>query len=323
MLRGLKDAIPDSGGPDLLVGLSQPDDAAVYRLGGGRALIVSLDFFTPIVDDPFDFGRIAAANAISDVYAMGGDPFLALSIAAFPADLPVELLTETVKGAATKVREAGAILAGGHTVKDPEPKFGLAVLGFADEQRLILKGGARAGDALYLTKPIGTGVLSTALKNERLAAEPLAAAIESMARLSGGAARAAVAAGVRGGTDVTGFALAGHAVEVARASGARLVLEWARVPVLAGAREAAADGQIPGGTTANAAAFASAVRGHEALPEVERALLFDPQTSGGLLLAVPAAHDALFRAAAESESVVATRVGRVEAGAPALVIEGA
>ncbi len=323
MLRGLTDAIPDTGGPDLLVGLSQPDDAAVYRLGGGRALIVSLDFFTPIVDDPFDFGRIAAANAISDVYAMGGDPFLALSIAAFPADLPVDLLTEIVKGAAATVREAGAVLAGGHTVKDPEPKFGLAVLGFADEARLIVKGGARPGDVLYLTKPIGTGVLSTALKNERLAAEPLAAAIASMTRLSGGAARAAVAAGVRGGTDVTGFSLAGHAVEVARASGVRLVVEWPRVPVLAGAREAAHAGQVPGGTWSNEEAFAAAVTGHDALPEVERALLFDPQTSGGLLLAVPAPHEALFRAAAESESVAAARIGRVEAGAPGLVIEGA
>ncbi len=306
--------LPDAGGPDLLVGLAQPDDAAVYRLGGGRALVVSLDFFTPIVDDPYDYGQIAAANALSDVYAMGGDPLLALSIAAFPADLPVEILTTIVHGAGVKVREAGAVLAGGHTVRDAEPKFGLCVVGTAREDALITKGGARPGDRLYLSKPLGTGVLSTALKNDRVDAATLRAAVASMAALSGGASRAAVAAGVRGGTDVTGFALAGHALEMAEAAGARLVLEWPLVPVLDGARAAIADGMVPGGTSANEASFAPRVEGLGALPAGERALLFDPQTSGGLLLAVPPAAEDAFRAVAVSEGAAMTRVGRVEPG---------
>jgi selenide,water dikinase len=277
-------------------------------------LIVSLDFFTPIVDDPFDYGQIAAANALSDIYAMGGDPFLALSIVGFPADLPVDILTEIVKGAAAKVREAGAVLAGGHSVKDPEPKFGLAVLGMGREDQLILKGGGRPQDRLYLTKPIGAGLLSTALKNQRIREEDLRAAVESMSRLSAGASRAARAAGVRGGTDVTGFSLAGHAVEMAESAGARMVIEWPRVPLLPGARAAARDGQIPGGTGANEETFGPKTAGLSALNDAERALLFDPQTSGGLLLAVPAAAQSRFEAAAAAEAVTIWPVGRVESG---------
>jgi selenide,water dikinase len=315
--------LPDVGGPDLLVGLAQPDDAAVYRLGGGRALVVSLDFFTPIVDDPYDYGQIAAANAISDVYAMGGDPLLALSIAAFPDGLPLDVLTAIIHGAGAKVQEAGGVLAGGHTVRDAEPKFGLCVVGLAREDALITKGGARPGDALYLSKPLGTGAISTALKSDRIDAGVLRAAVASMAALSGGAARAALAAGVRGGTDVTGFSLAGHALEMASAAGARLVLEWARVPALEGARAAIADGMVPGGTRSNAEAFGARVAGLEALPAAERALLFDPQTSGGLLLAVPAAAETIFRAAARSEGATVVRIGRVVEGAGLLVEPGA
>ncbi len=316
MLRGVTDRVPDlAGGDQLLVGLAEPDDAAVYRLGGGRVLIATVDFFTPIVDDPFAYGQVAAANSISDVYAMGGDPFLALSVAAFPADLPPEILAEILAGAATKVREAGAVLAGGHTVRDAEPKFGLTVLGFAREESLILKRGARPGDLLYLTKPLGTGVLATALKEEALGAEAESALVASMARLSGGASRAAVAAGVRGGTDVTGYALAGHALEMAEASGARLVVEWGRVPLLALARERAAEGFVPGGTATNEAAFGPRIDGLAGLAEVDRALLFDPQTSGGLLLAVPADAEGVFRAALAAEATDGWRIGRVEAGA--------
>lgn len=312
--------LPAQPDPHLLVGLSEPDDAAVYRLGDGRALIVSLDFFTPIVDDAFDYGQIAAANAISDIYAMGGQPFLALSIVGFPAHLPVELLTRIVQGAAAKVNEAGAVLAGGHSVRDDEPKFGLAVLGMAQETELILKGGARPGDRLYLTKPLGTGLLGTALKNEALAPDHARGLVESMARLSAPAARAARAAGVRSGTDVTGFSLAGHALEIAAASGARLVVEWGRVPVLPGAREAAAAEMIPGGTWANADAFASRVAGLDALPEAERALLFDPQTSGGLLLAVPPAGEAAFLATLAEAGAPAWHVGGVEPGSGLAIV---
>jgi len=307
--------IPDTGGPDLLVGLARPDDAAVHRLGGGRALIATLDFFTPIVDDPGDFGRVAAANAMSDVYAMGGDPFLALSIAAFPAELPVEILTAIVAGAASKVQEAGAVLAGGHTVKDAEPKFGLAVLGFADENALILKGGARPGDRLYLTKPLGVGVVATALKNERAPEDVARAALGWMTRLSGGPSRAAVAAGVKGGTDVTGFGLAGHALEMAEASGTRFVVEWPKAPLLPGARDLAAAGFVPGGAHDNLAAAAPRIAGLERLAEVDRLLLADPQTSGGLLLAVPPAAETTFRCAAFSEGFEIWPIGRVEEGA--------
>ncbi len=314
MLRGVTDRVPDRGSDRLIVGLAEPDDAAVYRLGDGRALIATLDFFTPIVDDPYEFGQIAAANSISDVYAMGGDPFLALSVASFPDALPAEVLTEIVVGASDKVREAGAVLAGGHSVRDPEPKFGLCVLGFAAEERLILKSGARPGDLLYLTKPLGTGALGTALKNGELDPAHLRPFVASMARLSGGACRAAVAAGVRGGTDVTGFSLAGHALEIAAASGVQLVIAWPEVPLLPGSREAVAADNVPGGTHANDAAFAPRIDGLAALDAVARALLFDPQTSGGLLLAVPPAAEATFLAAARAESVEARRVGRVAAG---------
>lgn len=312
--------MPAAGPPDLLVGLAQPDDAAVHRLGDGRALIVSLDFFTPIVDDPFDYGQIAAANALSDIYAMGGTPFLALSIAAFPDDLPVEILTRIVQGAAAKVHEAGAVIAGGHSVRDAEPKFGLAVLGFAQENELILKGGARPGDYLYLTKPIGAGVISTALKNERADAADVAAAVASMTQLSARASRAARAAGVRGGTDVTGFSLAGHALEMADAAKARLSIHWPSVPLLPGAVEAARAGFIPGGALANREAFSTRTEGLAALDEAETALLFDPQTSGGLLLAVPRDAERRFLDAASAAGASGLRrIGRVEVGAGLLI----
>ncbi len=311
--------MPAAGPPDLLVGLARPDDAAVHRLPDGRALIVSLDFFTPIVDDPFDFGRVAAANALSDIYAMGGTPFLALSIVAFPDDLPVEILTRIVQGAAAKVSEAGAALAGGHSVRDSEPKFGLAALGLALESELILKGGARVGDRLYLTKPIGTGVISTALKNESIGEADVAGAVASMVRLSANASRAARAARVRGGTDVTGFSLAGHALEMAEAAGVRLVIRWPSVPVLGGAREAARDGMVPGGTATNREAFSPRVAGLGALDEVEVSLLFDPQTSGGLLLAVPADCEERFRSAALAEGAEVWPIGRVEEGAGLMI----
>lgn len=315
MLRGLKQLLPNVGaGDDVLIGLSQPDDAAVYRLGAGRVLIATVDFFTPIVDDPFDYGRIAAVNSMSDVYAMGGDPFLALSVAAFPDELPPEVIVKILHGAATMLQSAGAVLAGGHTVRDKEPKFGLCVMGFADESALITKGGAQPGELLYLTKPLGTGALSTALKRDRLAPEPLASAVQSMATLSRGPARAARRAGVHGGTDITGFSLAGHALEMAAAASVMLTIDWAQVPVLEGARAAIADGCVPGGTTANETSFAPRVHQLDGMPPLERALLFDPQTSGGLLLAVPPTRCDEFERAIAEEGAVAWRIGRVDAG---------
>lgn len=311
----MKALIPDlDRGGDVLVGLTAPDDAAVYRLGDGRVLIATLDFFTPIVDDPFDYGRIAAANSLSDVYAMGGEPFLALSIAAFPDSFGTELMTKILHGAATAVREAGAALVGGHTVRDAEPKFGLCALGFAREQELMTKGGAALGDQLYLTKPLGTGTLSTALKKEALPAEWLASAVLSMSTLSRDPARAARAAGVRGGTDITGFGLAGHALEMATAAGVAFEIGWSQVPVLPGARESIAAGHVPGGTRSNRSAFVDNVAGLDQLSEAESWLLFDPQTSGGLLLAVPAAQEAVFLAALRATATNAWRIGRVIGG---------
>lgn len=313
MLRGLSDG-PTAPGADLLVGLAQPDDAAVYRLGDGRVLMATLDFFTPIVDDPYQFGQVAAANSISDVYAMGGEPFLALSITCFPPSLPADVLIQILQGAQSKVIEAGAVLAGGHTVKDNEPKFGLAVLGFGREESLIYKSGARPGDRLFLTKPLGTGVLGTRLKAEGLPRTQATPFIESMVQLSRGPSRAALSAGVRGGTDVTGFSLAGHALEMAEGAGVRLLIEWRQVPHLEGAEEAAASGFIPGGTKANDLAFSPRIAGLERLDPVARALLFDPQTSGGLLLSVSLSSESCFLEALNREGGRAWPIGRVDAG---------
>lgn len=321
MLRDLKSKRPQVGThPELLIGLAQPDDAAVYRLGDGRVLIATVDFFTPIVDDPFDYGRIAAANALSDVYAMGGEPFLALSVAAFPDQLPPEMVAEILAGAAETVEAAGAVLAGGHTVRDAEPKFGLAALGFGTESQLIAKSGARAGDRLWLSKPLGTGALSTALKRDQLPPDPLAAAVASMARLSRHVAQAAREAGVRGGTDVTGFSLAGHALELAEASQADLRIEWSAVPLLPFATEAVGAGFVPGGTRSNDAAFQDRIEGLDRMDPSSRALLFDPQTSGGLLLAIPTAGEQPFRAALSRLGEQAWPIGSVTAGRGRVVI---
>ncbi len=232
-------AAPDAS---LIAGLTPPDDAAVYRISDDLAIIGTLDFFPPLVDDPRTFGEIAAANALSDVFAMGGRVLFALSIAAFPEDLPRDVLTEIFAGASSKVREAGGTLAGGHTIRDPEPKYGLAVIGAAHPEKLLRKGGARPGDRLVLTKPLGTGVLVSGSRQGRTSDADLATAIDGMRRLNRAASEALVATGIHAATDVTGFGLLGHALEMARASGTRFVFDAAALPVLAGARELAAAG---------------------------------------------------------------------------------
>jgi selenide,water dikinase len=265
------------------------DDAGVFALDAHTTLVQTVDFFTPVVDDPEAFGAIAAANALSDVYAMGGRPLTALSIAAFPEkDFPTEWAAAIVAGGYRTLAEAGCVLLGGHTVRDPEIKFGYAVTGLVDRHHLITNAGARAGDVLVLTKPLGTGVIATALKAGQAPADVVAAATASMRTLNRAAAQAALAAGVRGGTDVTGFGLAGHAAAVARHSGVSLEIEMAALPVLPGALELAPRFQ-PGGLKANQRQFEPAVT-YEGTPpdDALRALLFDPQTSGGLLLLVPA-----------------------------------
>jgi selenide, water dikinase len=282
----------------LLVGLGDPDDAAVWRLEDDRALVATTDFFTPVVDDPYDYGSIAAANALSDVYAMGGKPFLALNVAALPPDLPPELLGEILRGGAEKAREAGVVLAGGHTVQDKEPKYGLIVLGFVDPRRMITKGGARPGDRLVLSKPLGFGTTTTALKRDLADPADVAEVVDWMKRLNKQASELAVEFGVRGGTDVTGFSLLGHAWEMAQASGVGIRFESEKIPFTRRARKYAQEWIFPGGSSDNRRYFETHVRFADHIPESDQMLLFDAQTSGGLLLAVPAGRlDSLLRRA--------------------------
>lgn len=286
MLRPLQTLFSPRDFPELLVGLESPDDAAVYRVDAARALVVTNDFFTPIVDDPYDYGAIAAANSLSDVYAMGGSPFLALTIAAFPLDLPAEQQIEIMRGLGEKVREAGAVIAGGHTIQDKEPKVGLCVIGMAHPDRLLTKSGAKPGDLLVLTKPLGTGVITTAAKADRAEAGHLNAAVDWMKRLNQPAARIAVELGCKASTDITGFGLLGHACEMVGGGKAGYRLFVDRIPFMDGARAYATQRLFPGGAGRNLQAYQSRVHFDAGVSEHERMLLFDPQTSGGLLLAV-------------------------------------
>jgi len=278
--------------PRLLVGLQTSDDAAVYLIDEGLALVQTLDFFPPVVDDPYTYGAIAAANALSDVYAMGGEPFLALNIAAWPSDLPLDMLTEVFRGGLEKAREASVVIAGGHTVTDDEPKYGLVVTGRVDPRRILTKAAARPGELVYLTKPIGTGPITTALKAGVAEPEHVEQAIAWMLRLNRTASQLLVAHGIRACTDVTGFGLAGHASEMALKSGVRLVIAARAVPVIDGAEQYARAGRLPGGAQRNRAFYAegpeAVVRRSRGIPTVLWDLLFDPVTSGGLLFTAPA-----------------------------------
>lgn len=280
--------------------MGEPDDAAVWRLDDERALVATTDFFTPVVDDPYDYGAIAAANALSDVYAMGGKPFLALNIAALPPHLPTEISAEILRGGAEKTHEAGVALAGGHTVQDKEPKYGLMVLGFVRPGQIISKSGARPGDQLVISKPLGFGTVTTALKREQVDPRDLAEAVNWMKRLNKTAAELAVEFGLHGGTDITGFSLLGHASEIAHASGVRLRFFFDQVPFTRGAQSYAAQWIFPGGSMDNRLYYGSQVHFAPQIDESSQMLLFDAQTSGGLLLSVPAQKlPALLRRAAE------------------------
>ncbi len=299
--------------PELIAGLNPPDDAAVYLVGPELAIIGTLDFFPPLVDDPRTFGEIAAANALSDVFAMGGRVLFALSIAAFPEELPQQVMTEILAGASAKVREAGGTLAGGHTIRDAEPKYGLAVIGVAHPDRLLRKGGGRPGDALLLTKPLGTGLLVSGRRQGQPASDDAAleAAVAGMRTLNQAAAEVLVAEGVLGATDVTGFGLLGHGLEMARASGASLVFEAARLPALGGALELARAGVETGGGGHNRRFVARSFELDPAVAPELVTLAHDPQTSGGLLAAVPATNVAAVEAALAAAGVLSWRVGRV------------
>jgi selenide,water dikinase len=314
-VRPLQDLFRPADYPDLLVGLAAPDDAAVWRLDDHRALVVTTDFFTPVVDDAYDYGAIAAANALSDLYAMGARPILALNVAAVPPDLPLELIAQILRGGAEKVRQAGAVLAGGHTVQDKEPKVGLVAVGLADPGQLMTKDGARPGDLLILTKPLGTGVTTTALKRQSVEAQHLAQAVAWMTRLNAAASNLAVLHGVRGATDVTGYGLLGHAGEMAGASGVSLRFHLRAIPFLAGAEKYVRGGFIPGGSADNQLFFAPRVRFDPGLDDYARMLLFDAQTSGGLLLCLPPGEAPSFLDQARGEGLPAWVIGEVESGA--------
>jgi selenide,water dikinase len=300
--------------PDLLVGLDISDDAAVYKVSDELALIQTLDFFTPIVDDPYDYGAIAAANSMSDVYAMGGEVVLALNICGFPCGLEPEVITGILRGGAEKVREAGGVIAGGHTVDDREPKYGLSVLGRVHPDRVLTKAAARPGDVLVLTKPLGVGIITTAGKADAADPAHVAGAVESMKKLNRKAARLLQETGIRAATDITGFALLGHGSEMAEKSGVRLRFSLGRLPFLPGAREYAGEWLFPAGSGRNRKCYGGGVEFAPGVPEEMRELLFTPETSGGLLAAIPPGKieraQSLFAAAGQPLWIV----GEVEEG---------
>ena len=316
--------MPVATDPRILVDAATRDDAAVFRLTADRAIVATVDFFTPIVDDPYDFGRIAAANAFSDVYAMGGTPLLALNLVGWPRDtLPYELLGEVLRGGGDVSRAAGAFVLGGHSIDDPEPKYGMAVVGEVHPDRITTNAGARPGDALVLTKPIGTGVLTTALKRDLVSEAELAPAVAAMTTLNAAAARAMLAVGVHAATDVTGFGLLGHLHSLLEASGAAAEVTAQAVPLLPHARDMAARGAVPGGTQRNLTSLADAVSFAVGVEETTRVLLCDAQTSGGLLIAVPPDKtEALVTALAREQAPAAAVIGRVVAGPPGRVAVG-
>ncbi len=299
---------------ELIAGLGAPDDAAAYRISDELAIIGTLDFFPPLVDDPRTYGEIAAANALSDVFAMGGRVLFALSIAAFPEDLPRDTMAEIFAGASTKVREAGGTLAGGHTIRDPEPKYGLAVIGAAHPDRLLRKGGARPGDVLLLTKALGTGVLVSGARQGRTAPTDLGTAVDSMRTLNRAASEVLVQAGVAAATDVTGFGLLGHALEMARGSGTTFSFAASALPALPGALDLARAGVETGGAAHNRRFVAGSLEVDQAVAEELVTLAHDPQTSGGLLAAIPEPLVEGVERDLLAAGVTSWRIGRVETG---------
>ena len=287
MLRPIKDIFNSADYPDLLAGLAEPDDAAVWHLDENRALVVTTDFFTPVVDDPYLYGAIAAVNSLSDIYAMGGQPFLALNIAALPPNLPSEINGEILRGGAEVAKQAGVVIAGGHTIQDKEPKYGLVVIGFCDPKRMLTKSGARPGDVLLYSKPLGFGVITTAIKAGKASELEIKEVTDWMLRLNKTAGELAVKHGVRAATDITGFSFLGHAWEVAEASRVKLRFHLGQIPFTGGAQRLATEWVFPGGAFDNDQYYGKHVQFEEQIPEESRMLLFDPQTSGGLLMAVP------------------------------------
>jgi selenide,water dikinase len=297
--------------PDLIVGFAGSDDAGVFRIDDERAMVQTVDFFTPIVDDAYDWGRIAAANALSDVYAMGGDPITALQLVGWPRDdLPFELLSRVIEGGVSVMAEAGCTVIGGHSIDDREPKYGFSVTGYVPIDEIMTNAAAQAGQVLVLTKPIGTGIIATAIKNQKAGAEITEKAVEIMATLNRDAADAARRIGVKAATDVTGFGLLGHLSEIVRASGVSAQIEFDSVPLIDDVTEMVADGMIPGGTKRNLASV-TAMCDFGGLDEATRFLLADAQTSGGLLLCIDAPLEQALHAALADNGVTAWTIGRL------------
>ncbi len=296
--------MPPSLHPDLLVGFDTKDDAGVFRLSDTQALVQTIDFFTPVVDDPYDYGCIAAANALSDVYAMGGRPLTVLNVACFdPALAPAEVWANVLKGMADKTIEAGAVVVGGHSVEDKEPKFGMSVTGLVDPTRMFANTNAKVGDRIFLSKPLGTGIVTTAAKFDGCSPEELANAVKGMATLNRSACEVGLEVGVSCATDITGFGLAGHLYNIARASGVCIELDASALPILPGVERMVADGHTTGGASKNAAFLGDSLL-FEDVPEWLQAVVLDPQTSGGLALFSPSVIEGL------------PEIGRVVGGSP-------
>ena len=317
VLRPIRETFNPADFPQLLVGLNTADDAAVYQLNEKQAIISTTDFFPPVVDDPYDFGAIAAANALSDVYAMGGQVLFAINLVAFPDNLDKAILAEILRGGAEKVAEAGGIIAGGHSVTDKEPKYGLAVTGMIDPAHVKRKGGARPGDVLLLTKPLGVGVITTALKRGLVTAEELSTAVDNMKKLNKQAAEAALAVNAHAMTDITGFGLLGHASEMAQAGNVSFTFSLAQLPFLPGTANYAAQEAIPGGTWRNESHFAPQVRFDTAVSQLWQNILWTPETSGGLLVAVAPDQVANYQRLCDTAVVI----GHVNPGDPKIIIK--
>ncbi len=308
---------------NVLVGINTVDDAAVYKLDDNTALVQTLDFFTPIVDDPYWYGQVAAANSLSDVWAMGGRPLIALNIVCFPCNLDLAILGEILRGGAEKVQEAGALLLGGHTVQDDEPKYGLAVTGIVHPEKVWSNAGARPGDRLILTKPLGTGVISTAVKKGKADAEHIKAMVESMATLNKLAAETAAEFSVRACTDITGFGFLGHLGEMAAGSNVSVKIFTSQLPLLPGAFEYAKQGYLPGGLMANLHFFEERMEIASSVDPVYVELAADPQTSGGLLFAIPADQEQPLLQALQHQGIPAAVVGEFcEQESKTLFLEG-
>lgn len=308
--------------PRLLTPTGHVEDAAAFLWDAERVLLFTADYFTPVVDDPYTFGQVAAANAFSDVYAMGGRPLLALNLMNFPSRrYRTDEMVEILRGGADKAREAGCLVVGGHTVDDPEPKYGMAVVGEAHPNRLLRKDGARSGDRLYLSKKLGTGILATAFKGGDLSEEAYREAVSSMVLLNRAACEAALEAGLSGATDVTGFGLLGHLLEMCREAGVSARLSFGALPFFGGVEAQARDQNVPGGTLANRQLVASFLEVHPSLEEVHVLMASDAQTSGGLLLAVPPEKEERFVEAARARGQALYPIGEFEEGPPLLRLE--